>query len=51
MTLMTMSFVTLPNIGVDVLVGGDSCVLHQNIRAAPGGSLFSCKGEMSRDHP
>ncbi|MDX0524628.1 hypothetical protein GOC82_27635 [Sinorhizobium medicae] len=48
---MTMSFVGLPNIGVDVLVGGNGCVSHQNIRAAPGGSLFSCKGQVSHVHP
>jgi hypothetical protein len=46
-----MSFVALLNIGVDVPVGGDGCVFHQNIRAAPGGSLFFCKGRVSRDHP
>ncbi|MDK1390150.1 transposase, partial [Sinorhizobium sp. 8-89] len=32
-------------------VGGSGCVSHQNIRAAPGGSLFSCKGQVSRVHP
>ncbi|UIJ91730.1 hypothetical protein Q1M62_02315 (plasmid) [Sinorhizobium meliloti] len=46
-----MSFVGLPNIGVGVLVGGSGCVSHQNILAAPGGSLFSCKRKVSHVHP
>ncbi|MFK3968953.1 hypothetical protein ACI2KT_36115 [Ensifer adhaerens] len=48
---MTMLFVVLPDIGVDVLVRGSGCASHQNIRAVPGSSLFSCKGQVSRFHP